>query len=60
MADLSSTNRDASQEEWIEQLATLMEINGYNPEIECMIAAEEAFFNGETVSDYFYDNYEAD
>lgn len=63
MADFSSTNKDASWEEWQEQLISMLEINGYNP-IFCDVdkdgEAYQAYANGIAVDDFFYANYEAD
>lgn len=63
MADLSSTKKDATWEEWQEQLITMLEINGYNPSF-CDTGRDEqagqAYDEGQAVDDYFYDNYDAD
>lgn len=63
MADLSSTKKDATFDEWHEQLVTMLEMNGYNP-VFCDIGpdsiAEMAYHDGSAVDDHFYDNYEAD
>lgn len=63
MADFGSTKRDATLTEWQEQLISMLEINGYNPDF-CDIAedsvAHSAYERGVAVSDFFYDNYEDD
>lgn len=63
MAGFDSTKRDSTWEEWQEQLISMLEINGYNPEF-CDIsedsAANSAYNRGTAVDDFFYDNYEAD
>lgn len=63
MAGLDSTKKDATWEEWIEQLETMLEINGYNPTFCDLNVDGEAWISyhaGMAVDDFFYDNYEAD
>lgn len=63
MAGFDSTKRDATWEEWREQLESMLEINGYNPafcDIEEGSDAEDAYQRGVAVDTYFYDNFEAE
>lgn len=63
MAGFDSTKKDATWEEWHEQLVTMLELNGYNPEF-CDVhegsGAEIAYQDGEAVDDFFYESFEAD
>lgn len=49
--------------EWREQLETMLEINGYNPDfcgLEDGGIAEIAYHEGMAVDDFFYENFEVD
>lgn len=63
MAGLDSTKRDTTWQEWREQLETILEINGYNPDF-CGLddggIAEIAYHEGMAVDDFFYENFEVD
>lgn len=63
MPGLDSTKKDATWEEWHEQLVTMLEINGYNPDF-CEVGEDSdamtAYEDGLAVDTYFYDNFEAD
>lgn len=56
MADLTSTNKDATQEEWKEQLEFIVECHGYNPNFipDSWLTAYE---DGVEVVNFFYDEY---
>lgn len=57
MADFSSTNKDATQEEWKEQLEFIVELHGYNPNFipDSWLAAYESCVE---VADFFYHEYD--
>ena len=57
MADFSSTKRNASKEDWFEQLQCIVELNGYNPNF-IPDEWEHGYEEGKQVADWFYDNYE--
>lgn len=59
MADFSSTKKDATKEEWVEQLECMVELNGYSPAF-IPEEWEQAYEEGEEVSDFFYANYDPD
>lgn len=63
MAGLSSTKKDCTLEEWLEQVDLILELNGYNPAF-CDAGpdsyAAACYHQGQSVCDYFYDNFEVE
>lgn len=59
MAGFDSTNKDATQEEWKEQLDCMVELNGYNPDF-IPDSWVDAYNGGVEVADFFYDNYDSE
>lgn len=64
MADFSSNKKDATWDEWKEQLTSMLEINGYNPSfcylLPVAVSAQVAYHDGIAADDYFYENYKVD